>query len=328
VSLGAEPRVCVVTPFYNTAAYLRQCIESVLGQSHRNFEYVLVDNQSTDGSAEIAAEFAAKDARVRVVRTERFLTQIQNYNFALSLMSADARYCKMVQADDWVFARCLEEMVAAAEAHPTAAVVSAHNLAETQVWGAGLPASATPSFFTGREIVRQHLLSPIFLFGSPTTVFYRADVVRARRNFLEEGRYHPDTEAIFDILREHDFVFVHQILTFMRQQEGSISYRSRNHNVEQLDLMILLKRFGPTFLTTAEYEATWKGVGDWYYRGLASEWVRSGFRQADHEFWERQRIGLAGVGESIDMTRVAKAAARLALAPLAPVKAMLRERLG
>jgi len=324
---SAEPRVCVVTPFYNTAEYLGECIESVLAQTHRNFEYILVDNQSTDGSAEIARAFAAKDSRIRFYKTDRFLSQIQNYNFTLSKMSDDARYCKMVQADDWVFARCLEEMVAAAEAHPTAAVVSAHNLAETQVWGSGLPASKVPSFFTGRDIVRRHLLTPIFLLGSPTTVFYRADVVRARNGaFYEENRYHPDTEVIFDILREHDFVFVHQILTFMRQQEGSISYKSRRHNVEELDLMILLKRFGPIFLSPAEYEATWRGVRDWYYRGLATEWIRSGFRRKDKDFWERQRVGLAGVGDSVETRRLIEAASRLTVSQLAQPRKLFFDR--
>ena len=78
-----EPLVSVVTPFYNTAEFLRECIESVLSQTYSNFEYILVDNQSTDGSAAIAAEFAARDQRIRVVRNERFVDQVPNYNGAL-----------------------------------------------------------------------------------------------------------------------------------------------------------------------------------------------------------------------------------------------------
>ena len=59
--------VSVVTPFYNTAAYLEECIESVLAQTYRDFEYLLVNNKSTDGSREIAARYAAKDPRLRLL---------------------------------------------------------------------------------------------------------------------------------------------------------------------------------------------------------------------------------------------------------------------
>ena len=52
-----EPRVSVVTPFYNTAEYLAECIESVLAQTYTNFEYILVNNKSTDGSREIAERY-------------------------------------------------------------------------------------------------------------------------------------------------------------------------------------------------------------------------------------------------------------------------------
>ena len=63
----------------------------------------------------IAESFAAQDARIRIVQTDRLLPQVQNYNFALREISSRARYCKMVQADDWIYPDCLKEMVAAAE---------------------------------------------------------------------------------------------------------------------------------------------------------------------------------------------------------------------
>ena len=57
-TLASRPLVSVVTPFYNTAPYLAQCIESVLAQTYPHFEYILMDNCSTDGSAEIAETYA------------------------------------------------------------------------------------------------------------------------------------------------------------------------------------------------------------------------------------------------------------------------------
>ena len=112
MTLGSQPFVSVVTPFYNTRDYLGECVESVLHQTHQNWEYVLVDNCSTDGSSELAAQYASRfPERIRLIHTESFLTQVQNYNFALSCISPNSKYCKMVQADDWLFTDCIGRMV-------------------------------------------------------------------------------------------------------------------------------------------------------------------------------------------------------------------------
>ena len=59
------PLVSVVTPFYNSTQYLAECIESVLAQTHGEFEYILSDNCSTDGSTDIAESYARRDSRIQ-----------------------------------------------------------------------------------------------------------------------------------------------------------------------------------------------------------------------------------------------------------------------
>src|ERR1044071_7298806 len=113
----SQPLVSVVTPVYNNAAHFEECIESVLAQTYRNWEYTIVDNCSTDGSGEIARRYAARDSRIRVVRNDQFLRVMANHNRALRAISPDSKYCKMVFADDWIFPECLERMVAVAEQH-------------------------------------------------------------------------------------------------------------------------------------------------------------------------------------------------------------------
>src|ERR1700739_3466819 len=111
-ALEKQPLVSVVTPFFNTAPYLAECIESVLAQSYTHFEYILLDNCSTDGSSEIAASYAS-DPRIHLIRCTEFVSQLPNYNRALKKISNSSVYCKIVQADDWIFPECLQLMVRA-----------------------------------------------------------------------------------------------------------------------------------------------------------------------------------------------------------------------
>jgi glycosyltransferase involved in cell wall biosynthesis len=112
-TLATEPLVSVVTPFYNTAPYLAECIESVLKQNYTHFEYILVDNCSTDGSREIAEAYAGRDPRILLIRCTEFIRQIPNYNRALVHISSNSKYCKIVEADNHIFPDCLRLMVQA-----------------------------------------------------------------------------------------------------------------------------------------------------------------------------------------------------------------------
>lgn len=60
------PKISVIVPVYNTAKYLHRCLDSILQQSFKDFEVLLVDDGSTDGSGKICDEYIAKDSRVRV----------------------------------------------------------------------------------------------------------------------------------------------------------------------------------------------------------------------------------------------------------------------
>ena len=319
-----EPLVSVVTPVHNTEEYVAECIESVLGQTYQNYEFLIVNNASTDRSGEIIAKYAAKDARVRVVETGKLLSQLENFNFALSQCSPRAKYVKMVQADDWIFAGCLTEMVALAEAHPDVGMVSSYRFREASVQGLGL--HPTRGIASGREICRKHLIDRVFMFGSPTTVLYRADVVQNRKPFFNEGRLHADTEASYEILQNCDFGFVHQILSFSRMQEASISGAVKGFSPDELDRLITVKLYAHLYLTKEECDAVTTGAFAEYYDTLA----RGALLGAGSEFWEYHRDGLRTIGETIDQARVAKhvvrVVAQMALSPLNLVRKYRRRK--
>src|SRR5215470_6717793 len=133
MSLAAGPLVSVITPVYNNAEHIHECIESVLRQTYQNWEYTIVDNCSTDGTAEIARRYAAKDSRIRLYENKEFLRAIPNHNNAFRQISPESKYCKVVFGDDWIFPACLERMVALAEQYPTVGIVGAYVLEDSKV---------------------------------------------------------------------------------------------------------------------------------------------------------------------------------------------------
>ena len=79
----------------------------------------------------------------------------------------------------------------------------------------GLPYSTEPHY-GGAEVCRKHFLEKVYVFGSATSVLYRSDLIRRHNPLYNEANIHADTEACFQLLKESDFGFVHQVLTFTR----------------------------------------------------------------------------------------------------------------
>lgn len=300
-----EPLVSVVIPFHNTAEFLREAIDSVLSQTYSNFELILQDNASNDGGTEIAEEAARRDPRVKFSRIGTLLSQVANYNLALTRISPDSVYCKIVQADDFIFDDCLQRMVDVAERSQRIGLISSFRLEHLAVGGGGLP--YTRSVIEGRELARFQLLSGHFFFGSPSTVMYRSAVVRERHPaFYREGRLHEDTEACYEILRSWDFAFVHQILSYSRVRQGSIYECMRSLDSWIIDKLISLRLYGLDFLSEPEFDARWREAESHYYRCLA----RAALAARGRDYWRLQRQGLGTVDLRIEPTRLARALGR------------------
>jgi glycosyltransferase involved in cell wall biosynthesis len=307
-----RPLISVVTPFYNTAPYLAECIESVLAQDYPRFEYLLVNNKSTDGSREIAAKYAALDDRIRLIDNEEFLDQMGNYNSALSQISPDSEYVKMVQADDAAFPNCVSEMVALAEAEPTVKIVSSYYLRGDRLFGDGVPRNAIT--VPGRDICRQMVTGtwPLsrtdtsrgWITGSQTTVLYRARDVRSRKPFFPTAPYFSDSFAAIELLLDGDLGFVHQVLTFIRDDNPSIMTGVDAYHPLLLQSMMILHRYGSElFPDDDEREALAAELRAAQYSFLAR---RALIGRAPKAFWQFQRIGLAASGQDLDRVRLAR----------------------
>ena len=90
------PFITVFTPNYNKEKFLPETIESILNQSYRNFEYIIVDDCSTDDSWAIIQKFAKKDTRIKAYRNESNLKIVKTRNKGLTLSSKDAKYFAII----------------------------------------------------------------------------------------------------------------------------------------------------------------------------------------------------------------------------------------
>lgn len=296
--MESEPFVSFVTPFYNTREFLAECIESVVRQTYQNWEYVLVDNCSTDGSGDLAKDFASRfPGKIRLIRTPSFLSQVQNYNFALSCISPDSKYCKMVQADDWLFPDCVNGMVKVAEAHPSVGIVGAYELAGELVDLDGLPYSSTE--VPGRDVCRLYFLKKKYIFGTPTSLLMRSSLVRTRVPFYEE-RYAPfeDAHACFDLLKDWNFGFVHQVLTYSRRDNESMLSRVRWFGFMLLCRFTMVVAHGKDYLTSEEYACCLKDAEQPYFLYLGK--AACSLRSPGEKFWKFHRDGLASVNYRLD----------------------------
>lgn len=308
------PLVSVVTPVHNTGELLDRCIRSVLDQTYPNFEYLIVENASTDDSGVIADRWAQLDDRVRVVRTPELLSQVANYNFALEHISPASAYVKICQADDRLFPHCLDDMVECGERHPSVGLISSYRFRGSALDLTGL--APEEQVLTGEEVCRRHLLHDLFLFGSPTTVMYRAGLVRARRPFFEEGRLHEDLEVCYELLKTSDFGFVHQVLSYSSLDARSLMGGMSQYLPGQLDRVIVAKRYARQFLPPEDAAHAERRALDEYYRRLARRVLRAVVVRNRAAFWAHQQRALADAGEGLRLLPLARAFLSVALEAL------------
>src|SRR5262249_18791456 len=85
VAPSQVPRVSIGLPVYNGAEFLEEAIESLLGQTFKDFELLISDNDSTDGTEEICRRYAARDPRIHYWRNTRNIGGMRNANLTLQL---------------------------------------------------------------------------------------------------------------------------------------------------------------------------------------------------------------------------------------------------
>lgn len=107
-----EPLVSVIVPVYNTEAYLKECVDSIVNQTYQNLEIILVDDGATDGCPEICDEYVLEDRRVRVIHKENAGASKARES---AILVAKGSYIMFVDSDDWLELDTIESCIEVAE---------------------------------------------------------------------------------------------------------------------------------------------------------------------------------------------------------------------
>ena len=117
------PQISIIIPTYNRVKYITRAIEAIQGQAFTEWELIVVDDGSSDGTAEVLPALAAEDMRIQYIRQANAGVSVAR-NAGMAAMHSDSRYIMFHDDDDWLTEDALERLNALADAFPDAPAVT------------------------------------------------------------------------------------------------------------------------------------------------------------------------------------------------------------
>jgi glycosyltransferase involved in cell wall biosynthesis len=190
---------------YNRENFIAEAIESVLLSTYINFELIIVDDCSTDGTVEIARFYQMRDKRIRLYINEKNLGDYPNRNKAASY--ANGKYLKYLDSDDRMASNCLERMVMEMDNNPDCAFgISSRVLSGVQ-------------FHNSENAYRTHFFDRGILDLGPSATIIRNDIFIKENGFLEL-RCVSDFEFFLRLALVYPMVEIEKDLIFWREHEN------------------------------------------------------------------------------------------------------------
>lgn len=268
-------KISVIMLTYNRETFVSRAIESILRQTEPDFEFIIVDNGSTDGSGRIAEEYALKDNRIQVIHRKRGNIGAGR-NAGLNV--ARGEYIAFIDDDDWAEPDFLEFLYHLA--------VDSH--AEVSICGAADKAFDEKKVMSSEEALIELMWRKKYNMAFPTKLFSRrlADLLR----FPEEGIY-DDIALMYRLLAEADTIAYHGLPKYTFYRHGS------NNSAWTTDHSLL------TAATLEEYLEAYRARTEWLSKKFPDS--ASAFRYFEWSFMismveKIHRLQLAGCEQQME----------------------------
>lgn len=229
--MAQSPLVSVLVPVYNGAKHLAESLEAIRAQSYRKLEVLIKDDGSSDDSLAIAADFASRDSRFRLIAGVPSGSATANH-VALATL-AKGRYLKFVHQDDLIDAPCIATLLKPMLTNPRIVLatssrrrIDSAGAEQTTPVGAYEPLVRTDAILDGREVIRYSLANQINQIGEPSVTLYRNHVVAPERMFHYGAAEHVmlfDLALWFNLLMRGSLYFHAAPLSSYRVHAGQLS---------------------------------------------------------------------------------------------------------
>ena len=234
-----EPLVSVCIPAYNNEAYIVETIQSILNQTYTNLEVVIVDDHSTDRTAELVR--GIKDPRIKLYQNEKNLGMSGNWNRCLQLVTGE--YIKLICADDLLKPDCLAKEVHALVRHPE--VVLAES--DTQLVDKNGSAHGMYRRFRrsgvvdGKYVTKRGILCQNY-FGAPLANTFRRSVLKQVEGFDADFTYILDYDFFMRIACLGNLYIIHEPLNQFRVRNDSNTGKIMGDPIYQEEHKILFRK--------------------------------------------------------------------------------------
>lgn len=231
---GRIPRVSVVVPAYNNAQFIAETIESILSQDYDDYELIIADHSSSDGTEEIIMRYAG----LPVVRVLSATPQGGGAQANWNRVSRHARgeLIKLVCGDDLLAPGALREQVAALDAHPSAILVASQRMlidsnGKVILRRRGL--AGLKGVVRGRSAIRAAVRAGTNIFGEPACVLFKRSILESEGGWDSRFPYLIDQATYTRILHHGDMVALPRVLASFRVSSGQWSVRLVRQQAEQ-----------------------------------------------------------------------------------------------
>jgi glycosyltransferase involved in cell wall biosynthesis len=212
------PKVSVLMPTYNQAQYIAQAIKSVLDQTFEDFEFIVVNDCSTDDTEQIIQKFTT-DKRIKVIKNEKNLGDIGNLNKISGL--AQGEYIKFLFSDDLLAAPCaLEEFVRALDENADVSLVTSF-YEYFGDYGNSFHEHPLVGKAGGYETIKSTVVSGNWIGGPSNVIFRKSDF--AGMKFDGKWRWMSDYDIWHKLLAKGNIYVIPKFLVRFRLHEASWS---------------------------------------------------------------------------------------------------------